>query len=181
MTAITVFRAAVGYSEGMDSVIQPSCLECGERADRAFCDLPADTLRDFDGLKSVLVYPRGTALFREGHAARDIFVLCSGRARLSVCSEAGRRLTLRVAGPGEILGLSAALAGSAHEVTAELLENAQVAVIKRKDLLQFLRGHREACLQVVGLLSQDLHIAYDRVRAVGLGRGRRCRTVARVH
>jgi CRP/FNR family cyclic AMP-dependent transcriptional regulator len=165
----------------MDAVIQPSCLQCGDRADRALCDLPSDALRDFDGLKSVVEYPRGTALFREGHAARDIFVLCSGRAKLSLTSEAGRRLTLRVAGPGEILGLSAALAGSAHEVTAELVENAQVAVIKRKDLLQFLRMHRDACLHVVGLLSQDLHIAYDRVRAVGLGRGRRSRVPARVH
>jgi len=165
----------------MESVTESSCLECGERSERAFCDLPADTLRDFDGLKSVGSYPRGTALFREGHPAREIFVLCAGRARLSVCSEAGRRLTLRIANPGEILGLSAALAGGSHEVTAELLEDSQVAVIKRKDLLTFLRSHREACLQVVGLLSQDLHVAYDRVRAVGLGRSRRSRAMVSVH
>jgi hypothetical protein len=61
-------------------------------------------------------------------------------------------------------------------MTAELLDNAQVATVRRKDLLHFLRLHREACLQVVNLLSQDLHIAYDRVRSVGLGRSRRPRT-----
>jgi len=160
---------------------QPSCLDCVERADRAFCDLPADALREFDGLKTVVPYARGAALFREGQPARDIFVLCEGRARLSVCSEDGNRLTLRVANPGEILGLSAALAGSLHEMTAELLDDSPVAVVKRKDLLHFLQSHREACLQVVNLLSQDLHIAYDRVRAVGLGRGRRCHPEERVH
>jgi hypothetical protein len=64
-----------------------------------------------------------------------------------------------------------------YEVTAELLDNAQVASVKRKDLLAFLREHREACLRVVDLLSQDLHIAYDRVRSVGLGRSRRSRAL----
>jgi CRP/FNR family transcriptional regulator len=156
---------------------QTSCLECVERADRAFCDLPSDVLREFDGLKTVVSHPRGTVLFREGQPAREIFVMCGGRGRLSVCSEDGERLMLRVIGPGEILGLSAALAGGCHEMSAELLEDSSVAVIKRKDLLPFLQAHREACLQVVNLLSQDLHFAYDRVRAVGLGRARR----ARVH
>lgn len=159
----------------MESDIQRSCAECVERPDRLFCDLPGDTLQDFDVLKTITEYPRGTVLFQEGQAARNVSLLCAGRARLSVCSESGRRLTIRIAGPGEVLGLSAVLAGSPHEMTAELLENAQVATIKRKDLLRFLHEHREACLQVVNLLSQDLHTAYDRVRSVGLGRSRRSR------
>lgn len=164
----------------MESPIERSCLECVRRPDRLFCGLPLNALRDFDGLKSLASYPRGTTLFRQGHLARGIFILCQGRAKLSVCSESGRQLTLRIVGPGEVLGLSAALVGGPHEITAELLDNAQVAVLKRKDLLDFLHQHREACLQVVNLLSQDLHFAYDRVRSVGLGHGRRPRS-SRIH
>jgi CRP/FNR family transcriptional regulator len=95
-----------------------------------------------------------------------------------VCSESGKQLTLRIASSGEALGLSAALSGRAHEVTAEALDDLQVAVVKRKDPLRFLHEQREACLQVVNLLSQDLHVAYDRVRSVGLGRTRRARVVS---
>lgn len=163
----------------MESAIQ-SCLDCAERLDRPFCDLPKEALQDLNALKSMGVYPRGTALFREGHPARGVFVLCEGRARLSVCAESGRRLTVRIAGPGEVLGLSAVLAGTPYEMTAELLDNAKVACLGRKALLRFLHQHREACLQVVNLLSQDLHVAYDRVRSVGLGRSRRPRA-SRVH
>jgi CRP/FNR family transcriptional regulator, cyclic AMP receptor protein len=159
----------------MESPVQRSYLAFVERPERLFSDLAPETLRDFDALKSVTSCLRGAVLFREGQPARGIFVLCDGRARLSVCSESGKRMTLRIAGPGEILGLSAALAGSPHEITAELLDNAQVAAVRRKDLLRFLHEHREACLQVVNLLSQDLHIAYDRVRSLGLGRSRRSR------
>ena len=159
----------------MERASQVSCLECIGRPGRLFCDLPVEALKDFDFLKLVNRYPRGTTLFREGHPAHNVFVLCSGRVRLTVCSESGRRLTVRIAGPGEVLGMSACLSGSAHEITAELLDNAQVAMIKRRDLLHFLHQHREACLHVVSLLSQDLHIAYDRVRSVGLGHSRRPR------
>jgi len=162
----------------MESAIQPNCLECALRFDRVFCDLPANVLAALDHVKSTIVCPRNTVLFREGQAARGVFVLCEGRAKLSVCSESGKRLTLHIAVAGELLGLSAALSGTHHEVTAELLDDGQVAMVKRKELLNFLREHREACLHVVALLSQDLHVAYDCVRSVGLGRSRRPRAVS---
>ena len=159
----------------MESAIQQSCLNCTLRPDRLFCDLPSSVLQALDTMKQTLSCPRNTILFREGQAARGVFILCEGRAKLSVCSESGKRLILRIAVPGEVLGLSATLTGTAHEVTGELLDNARVVLVKRKDLLRFLREHREACLYVVTLLSQNLHVAYDRVRSVGLGRARRSR------
>ena len=159
----------------MESAIQQSCRDYALCPDRIFCDLPINVLEALDSVKATIVCPRNTVLFREGQPARGVFVLCEGRAKLSVCSESGKRLTLHVAIPGEVLGLSAALSGGPYEVTAELLDDARVAMVKRKELLSFLREHREACLHVVDLLSQDLHIAYERVRSVGLGRTRRPR------
>jgi CRP/FNR family transcriptional regulator len=158
-----------------------SCFKCELRPDRMFCDLPADALADFDGIKAVTRIPRGEALFHEGRLPRGIFVLCEGRVKLSICSEHGKRLMLRVAGPGEVLGLSATMSGKPYELTAEAMDPVQIAFIKRKDLLKFLREHREACLQVVHLLSQDLHTAFDRVRTVGLTRTRRQHVTFRAH
>ena len=154
-----------------------SCFRCELRPDRTFCDLPSEALQAFDNIKQLASVPRGATLFIEARHARGIFVLCEGRAKLSVSSkeEGGKRLMLRVAGPGEVLGLSATVSGKPYEVTAEMLDDAQVAFVRRKDLLRFLRDHREACLQVVHLLSQDLHSAYDRVRSIGLTHPRRPR------
>jgi len=149
-----------------------SCIDCGQRADRVFCDLAPDALKEFDQIKEIQTCQRGDVLFREGQIARSVFLLCQGRVRLSVCSESGRRMTLRFARAGELLGLSAALSGGSYEVTAEALEPAQFAEVRRRDLLHFLHGHRDVCLQVVNVLSEDLHVAYDRVRSVGLARTR---------
>jgi len=161
----------------MDSATQPSCFNCDLRPDRMFCDLPADALQAFDSIKFISLVPRGETLFSEGRTPRGVFILCNGRAKLSVCSDNGKRLMLRVAGPGEVLGLSASMSGKPYEVTAEMLDSSQVAFVRRKALLRFLREHSEACLQVVHLLSQDVHTAYDRVRSIGLSRSRRPKLV----
>ena len=104
-----------------------------------------------------------------------IYILCDGRAKLSICSDTGKRLTLRVAGPGEVLGLGAALSNSPYEVTAELLDNSQVVFVRKKELTKFLREHRTVCMEIVRMLSQDLHVAYERVRSIGMVRTRRPR------
>jgi CRP/FNR family transcriptional regulator len=163
----------------MESLSHPNCSSCDLRPGRSFCDLSADALQSLDGIKSVTMCPRGTALFNEGRQPRGIYVLCDGRAKLSISAENGKRLMLRVAGPGEVLGLSSALSGKSYELTAETLDACQVVFVKRKDLLKFLRDHREACLNIVHLLSGDLHHAYDRVRTIGLARTRRPRTQSR--
>ena len=163
----------------METSTRQSCFRCELRPDRVFCDLPADALQAFDAIKTLHAVERGTTLFQEGRSPKGVFVLCEGRAKLSVSSEDGKRLLLRVAGPGEVLGLSSTLSGDPYELTAEMLDSSQVAFVRRKEMLKFLHNHREACLQVVHLLSQDLHTAYDRVRAVGLTRSRRSRLVLR--
>jgi CRP/FNR family transcriptional regulator, cyclic AMP receptor protein len=163
----------------MESVLQQSCMSCEFRPDRAFCDMPADSLRDFEAIKSSGSYPRNAVLFAEGRPVRGIYLLCDGRAKLSICAEGGKRLTLRVAGPGEVLGLGAALSNTRYEITAELLDASQVVFVRRKDLTKFLREHPEVCMQVVRMLSQDLHGAYERVRSIGMVHSRRPRTIVR--
>ncbi len=155
--------------------MQPSCNHCAFRSDRPFCDMTADAIRGFDEIKEQAVLGKGTLLFAEGRPSRGVYVLCEGRAKLSICSETGKRMMLRVAGPGEVLGLGATLCGNAYEVTAELLDTAQVVFVKRKDLLKFLRSNPGTCMEVVRRLSDDLHCAYERVRSIGLSRARKVR------
>lgn len=154
-----------------------SCYQCESRADRAFCDMPDVALQAFDAMKSIAPYPKGSILFTEGRASRGVYVLCNGRAKLSVCSETGKRLLVRVAGPGEVLGLGAAISGTNHELNAELLDASRVAFVRRKDLIVFLRENPEICMQIVRTLSKDLHCAYERVRNVGMIRTRRPRVM----
>jgi CRP/FNR family transcriptional regulator len=137
--------------------------------------MSTESIRSFDEIKEQSVLAKGALLFGEGAPSRGVYILCEGRAKLSICSDSGKRLMLRVAGPGEVLGLGACLSGEAYEFTAELLDTAQVVFVKRKELLKFLRENPAICMEVVRRLSDDLHGAYERVRSIGLNRARRAR------
>lgn len=159
----------------MDTFAPSTCLQCNVRGDKVFCNLPAAALQDLESVKSVGLYPKATTLFAEGRAPRGVFILCSGRVRLSICSEKGKSLTLKMVGAGEVLGLSSTMSGKPYEVTAETVVPSQVVFVPRKEFLRFLREHKEAALEVVHLLTQDLYVAYDRVRSIGRPRSRRAR------
>ena len=163
----------------MGSTIQSSCLACDFRPDRFLCDMPPESLKAFDEIKLLASYPRGAQLFSEGRPVRGIFILCDGRAKLSICAENGKRLTLRIAAAGEVLGLGATVSNTPYEVTAELLDNSRVVFVRRKELVKFLRENPAVCLQVVRMLSQDLHGAYERVRSIALVRAHRPRMAFR--
>jgi CRP/FNR family transcriptional regulator len=107
-------------------------------------------------------------LFVEDQSPRGVFMLCSGRVKLSTCSREGRTLILHIAEPGEMLGLSATLSGEPYEVTAETLDPCQVNYIKRDELMRFLAEHQDACFRVAQLLSNSYHNAFSQIRSLAL-------------
>jgi CRP/FNR family transcriptional regulator, cyclic AMP receptor protein len=145
-----------------------SCLTCRMRAERIFCDLPTSVLRAFDAMKFGTAYPKGAVLFVESQAPRGIFVLCKGRVKLSICAVDGKTVIVRIAEPGEVLGLGACVSGKPYELTAETIDTCQVNFVKREDFLRFLKEHGDACFKVAQLLSDKYNSACREVRALGL-------------
>ena len=111
------------------------CQSCKLRANGFFCQLSPAALKDFNAPKSPATYPAAAMLFLEKQDPRGVFVLCEGQVKLSISSSAGKTLILRIAKPGEILGLMATVSGRPYEVTAETLHPCQVSFIRRDDFL----------------------------------------------
>ena len=148
--------------------INESCLACTLKASRLFCNLPETALREFEAIRSASAYPKGAVLFAEGQTPRGIFILCKGEAKLSICESEGKTLILRIAEPGEVLGLSATVSGKPYELTAETLVPCQTAFVKREDFLRFLGQHSVACFRVAEQLSEKYTTACHEIRSLGL-------------
>src|SRR5438477_7711090 len=86
-----------------------NCASCRLRGQAFFCSLSPQNLEALAAISYPTVYPESSILFVEGQMPRGVFVLCRGRAKLSMVSAEGKTLILRVAEPGDILGLSACL------------------------------------------------------------------------
>jgi CRP/FNR family transcriptional regulator, cyclic AMP receptor protein len=151
---------------GLDII--ESCVTCKSRTERLFCNLSASALQAFEAIRFATSYPAGSVLFLEGQAPRGISVLCKGRVKLSTCSRDGKSLILKIADPGEVLGLSATISGKPYALTAESLEPCQVNFVKREDFLRFLREHNDACFRAAQELSDKYVAACRGFRSLGL-------------
>jgi CRP/FNR family transcriptional regulator, cyclic AMP receptor protein len=144
------------------------CQNCSNAGKHPFCSL-GDEARSFLESQSVGVeYPRGTVLFREGDQCDAIFVVCSGKIKVSVTSREGRTMIFRIAHGGDVLGMSAALGGEPFEVTAEALEPSRVRVLHLKPLEHLLHHFAGATMCAAKALAEDYKIAFDDARRLAL-------------
>jgi CRP/FNR family transcriptional regulator len=144
---------------------------CGSQAklDGAFFSkLSPQALRDMEAMVFSSSYPAGMILFSEKDPAPGVYIVLEGEVKLSMNSSDGRRLILRIARKGEILGLASTLSGKPCEMTAETLYPAKIAPIGRRDFLNFLAHHPDVYQGVTEELSRDYNMACEQLRTVGL-------------
>ena len=152
-----------------DLDLNENCLACRYRRSGFFCQLSPAQLNDFDALKSIIPYPAGALLFLEQQRTKGMYILCEGEVKLSFSSSEGKRLLLRIARAGEVLGLLSALSGGPYEATAETLRPCQVAFVPSKVFQSFLRRHPNVFQLIADQLGWHYRSACEQLCAVGLG------------
>lgn len=133
-----------------------------------FEKLSPQAQKDLSAMAIAMYYPAGKVIFTEKDPTPGIYIVLEGEVKLSMNSSDGRRLILRIARKGEVLGLAAALSGKPSEMTVETLYPAKIAPISRRDFLNFLMRHPEAYQTVTEKLSKDYSMACEQLRTVGL-------------
>ena len=151
--------------------LQNAVSGCGSQTRMAgefFNKLSPEAVKDLSSMAFASSYPSGMILFSEKDPAPGVYIILEGEIKLSMNSSDGRRLILRIAKKGEILGLASALSGKPCEMTAETLYPAKIAPVSRRDFLNFLSRHPEAYQTVTEELSRDYAMACEQLRTVGL-------------
>jgi CRP/FNR family transcriptional regulator, cyclic AMP receptor protein len=151
-----------------DFKTQNKCGDCGLRGPNFFCNFSESSLKHFQAIKITNSYPKGARLFVEGQPTDGIFMLCRGRVKLTTHSRNGKSLILRIAEPGEVLGLSAAISGSVSESTAEVIEPCQVNFVLKSEFRRFLEQNADAGMNALHQLSTQYKKAHMQIRSLGL-------------
>jgi len=133
-----------------------------------FNKLTPEALKDITAMAIAVNYPAGKVVISERDINSSIYIVLEGEVKLSMNSTDGRRLILRIARKGEILGLASALSGKPSEITAEILYPAKLAPISRRDFSNFLMRHPEVYQTVTEELSREYTLACEQLRTVGL-------------
>ena len=153
---------------GLDII--EDCGECHEWGSGRFCAFSQPALESLSKASHKSVLPAGAILFVEGQAPRGVFIVCSGKVNLSTTSREGKILILKTAGPGEALGLSAALSGVTYETTAETATPCHLSFVDQKHFLELIQTHSEIGLHTAQCLSRDYQSAHRDIHDLVLTR-----------
>lgn len=107
-------------------------------------------------------------MFVEGEQPQGIFVLLSGRVKLSMSSASGKMMILRIVKPGEVLGLHAIVSATSFQSTAETAEPCRVSFVRKDEFLRFLRENPQASLEAARQLSASYQSACEHLRSIGM-------------
>lgn len=103
-------------------------------------------------------FPAGQVLFREGEPGAEMYVIQSGRVRISKVFPSGER-TLAVVGPGEFFGEMAILNDKPRTATATALEALHALVIDGRTFEAMVLGNGEIAVRMITRLARRLHSA----------------------
>lgn len=119
---------------------------------------------------------------REGEAALETLLLCSGRVKLTQLSSDGHEFIARLAGPGEQFGSLGLLPGCTHASTAEALEDSLALAWDRYFLEDLIAGSAALHRNALRIVAQRLRNSEQQARELATERvpQRLSRTLSRL-
>jgi CRP/FNR family transcriptional regulator, cyclic AMP receptor protein len=148
--------------------ILDNCVTCPVRGEHLFCNLSLQAAQRLNEIKSTAVYPKGAMLFIEGQQPRGVFVLCTGKAKLSTSSREGKTIITKISDGGDVLGLNAVVSNRPYEVTVEMMEPGQANFVPRDSLNHLMKDFPEVSARIAQQLSRNYYTAYEEIRTLGL-------------
>jgi len=107
---------------------------------------------------------QGDILFEKGDPGESLFIVCSGQVELFIRSVTGERIVLTVAGRGDLFGELALTERDARTATAVALENSELIIMTRANLLLFFQRKPDAALDIIAALGGIVRKADDLLR-----------------
>ena len=109
--------------------------------------------------------PANTVLFHEGDAGENMYIIQSGRVKISKRIR-GVEKTLATLAKGDFLGEMAILNDKPRSATAETLDDCDMLVIDRKTFDTLIRGNAEIAVRFIKRLADRLREANDQMEAL---------------
>lgn len=115
-------------------------------------------------------FREGELVYTEGEPATGAYIVQQGKVKLVANSSDGKALILRIAGPGEIISLSAALSQRANDTSALVVEPTVVSYIKSQNLYQLMERFGDFALRLAQELSNEYSLLCQELSTLGLQR-----------
>jgi len=130
-----------------------------------FASLDDDAARDLRSLLSERDVPQNTRLFRQGDTGDAMYLIESGRVRISIRDEDKQEVTLAELAQGDFFGEMSIIDGRNRSADAKVIEDSRLAVLSRDAFLTFVRKKPDVALEMLSALTDRLRRTDELLRS----------------
>lgn len=113
---------------------------------------PGDRKQILERCTTVRV-PAKKAVFHQGDPGKEMFIVSSGRLKISVVSTEGKELSFFILKKGDNFGELALLDGERRSATITAIENCELLVLHHRDFRELLKKHHQIGLKLLSILA----------------------------
>ncbi len=121
-----------------------------------FRDLSHDEMEALVKMTRMTTVEKGSTIYRQDDKAQGLFLLKTGRVRLSRITPSGKKLDLAVLEPGTFFGEMPLLAERMRNAYAEAMEDCLLCVMSQHDIERLVLAQPQVGLRIIGVLSRRL-------------------------
>ncbi|TCP52422.1 CRP/FNR family transcriptional regulator [Tumebacillus sp. BK434] len=128
-----------------------------------FKDLTEDELDMLGRGSQPTVIPKREYIFTPDDPGNQVYMLKSGRVRISRLSETGKHFTLVILEPGDVFGENALFADEPRRNFAEVLDDAQICAIDKKEFEKIAMRNPSVSLKLAQIVEHRLNEAQEQI------------------
>jgi len=130
-----------------------------------FASLDDEAARELRSLLSDKTVPQNTRLFRQGDEGDGMYLIESGRVRISIRDHDEEELVLAELAQGDFFGEMSIIDGRQRSADANVIEDARLAILSRNAFLSFVRSNPDVALEMLSALTDRLRRTDELLRS----------------
>jgi len=130
-----------------------------------FASLDDEAASELRSLLSDKTVPQNTRLFRQGDKGNAMYLIESGRVRISIRDHDEHEVTLAELAQGDFFGEMSIIDGRQRSADAQVIEDAQLAILSRDAFLSFVRTNPDVALKMLSALTDRLRRTDELLRS----------------
>jgi CRP/FNR family cyclic AMP-dependent transcriptional regulator len=130
-----------------------------------FASLDDEAAKNLRNLLSDKIVPQNTRLFRQGDKGDAMYLIESGRVRISIHDHDRQELTLAELAQGDFFGEMSIIDGRQRSADAHVIEDARLAILSRDAFLSFVRSNPHVALEMLSALTDRLRRTDELLRS----------------
>ena len=133
-----------------------------------FSELPKETVEKISQVGNRRSYKRDSIILMEEEDGSAMFVIVSGKVKISRTSNDGREVILSILSASDFFGEMALLDGLSRSATVVAIEDSEVFIIQRTQFIELLYQHPEISVSLLTELTTRLRQADMKIKALSL-------------